>query len=82
MVRCFTPKIIPLSSINGYTNFITGELDMPPLLPQEDDCNICKGKPNLIQRKDDTEEVVADRLRVYKESTEPILEFYRNTGTL
>ena len=55
---------------------------MPPLLPQEDDCNICKGKPNLIQRKDDTEEVVADRLRVYKESTEPILEFYRNTGTL
>eukprot|EP01138_Halocafeteria_seosinensis_P003540 gb/GECG01003619.1/.p1 GENE.gb/GECG01003619.1/~~gb/GECG01003619.1/.p1 ORF type:complete len:242 (+),score=50.23 gb/GECG01003619.1/:1-726(+) len=59
-----------------------GELDMPPLLPQESDCNVCKGKPNLIQREDDTETVVNDRLRVYKEQTEPILEHYRKKGIL
>jgi len=43
-------------------------------------CDNCGGE--LYQREDDKEEVVANRLNVYKEQTEPIIEFYRNLGLL
>jgi len=33
-------------------------------------------------RRDDTPEVIADRLRTYHEHTEPIVEHYRVTGSL
>ncbi len=36
----------------------------------------------LEQRDDDTEEVVTDRLEVYYENTEPVIEHYRETGDL
>ena len=39
----------------------TGEIQMPPLIPQPDDCNICHGEPPLVQRADDTEEVIVNR---------------------
>ena len=32
----------------------------------------------LVARKDDREEVVRERLRVYREQTEPLVEFYRD----
>ena len=32
----------------------------------------------LVARKDDREEVVQERLRVYREQTEPLVEFYRD----
>ena len=32
----------------------------------------------LVARRDDREEVVQERLRVYREQTEPLVEFYRN----
>lgn len=37
-------------------------------------CDKCKGE--LKQRKDDSREVVRERLKVYKENTEPLVEFY------
>lgn len=37
-------------------------------------CDKCGGK--LIQRKDDTKEVIMDRLKTYHESTEPLVEYY------
>ena len=43
-------------------------------------CDICGGE--LYQRDDDKEEVVLNRLNVYSEQTEPIIEFYRNLGLL
>ena len=43
-------------------------------------CNNCGGE--LYQREDDKEEVVANRLNVYSEQTEPIIEFYRKLGLL
>jgi adenylate kinase len=43
-------------------------------------CDLCGGE--LYQREDDKEEVVAHRLRVYAEQTEPIIEFYRGLGLL
>ncbi len=43
-------------------------------------CDNCSGE--LYQREDDKEEVVANRLKVYGEQTEPIIQFYRNLGLL
>lgn len=43
-------------------------------------CDNCGG--NLIQRKDDNEEVMNNRLDTYFEQTEPIIEFYKNKGIL
>lgn len=43
--------------------------------PQEQNvCDVCGAK--LVQRKDDSEEVVRKRLRVYREETEPLIDFY------
>ena len=36
----------------------------------------------LEQREDDTEEVATERLAVYRENTEPVVEHYRETGDL
>ena len=43
-------------------------------------CDDCGGK--LFQRDDDKEEVVRHRLEVYKEQTEPLVEFYEKEGVL
>lgn len=40
-----------------------------------DGCDECGTQ--LVQRRDDSEEVVKERLRVYQESTRPLIEFYR-----
>ena len=34
------------------------------------------------QRADDKEEVVRERLRVYREKTEPLIDYYRGRGLL
>jgi adenylate kinase len=44
------------------------------------DCAAVGGE--LIQRDDDNEETVANRLKVYREQTEPLVEFYRVAGLL
>ncbi len=36
----------------------------------------------LIQRADDNEETIANRLKVYREQTEPLIDFYRAAGLL
>lgn len=43
-------------------------------------CDKCGGK--LTVRRDDTPEVVLDRLRVYHEQTEPLKEYYSGCGKL
>ncbi|WP_435076713.1 adenylate kinase [Halococcus sp. AFM35] len=49
--------------------------------PEEEGvCDECGGE--LIQRDDDTEETVKERIRVYHESTEPVVEYYRDAGVL
>lgn len=47
---------------------------------QLDKCDSCGGE--LYQRDDDKEEVIARRLEVYAEQTEPIIAFYRTEGLL
>ena len=46
----------------------------PPRVPGRDDET---GEP-LLQRDDDREETVRDRLAVYREQTHPLVEFYRS----
>ncbi len=41
-------------------------------------CDVCGGK--LIQRVDDTEETFKNRLQVYHEITEPVLNYYQKQG--
>ncbi|MCX7917852.1 MAG: nucleoside monophosphate kinase, partial [bacterium] len=43
-------------------------------------CDKCGGK--LVQREDDREEVIRNRLIVYHELTAPLLEYYRNKNVL
>lgn len=43
-------------------------------------CDRCGGE--LYQRSDDTAEVINNRLKVYKEKTRPIEDFYRKKGLL
>ena len=45
-----------------------------------DECTNAGGK--LIQREDDNEETIGNRLDVYRKNTEPLIEFYRNRGKL
>ncbi len=53
--------------------------NQPPKV--ENICDVC-GHVGLIQRNDDKEETVRHRLKVYHENTEPVLQFYRNKGTM
>lgn len=44
------------------------------------ECETCGGE--IIQRSDDREEVIRERLKVYRESTAPLAEYYGATGIL
>ncbi len=47
-----------------------------PSAPEHAVCPGCRGM--LVQRIDDDARVVIERLRVYEQSTRPVLEYYRN----
>lgn len=51
---------------------------MPPKYPGI--CDRCGGP--LIQRRDDRPEVVRERLKVYRETFTPIIDYYRGKGIL
>lgn len=45
--------------------------------PKKDNiCNRCQGK--LYQRPDDKPETISNRLKIYAETTKPLLDYYRN----
>lgn len=43
-------------------------------------CDVCGSE--IVQRDDETEEAIENRLEVYNEQTAPLAEFYRNEGLL
>ena len=43
-------------------------------------CPVCGGK--LFIRKDDGPKVIKERLKVYRENTEPLIDFYNSKGVL
>lgn len=51
------------------------EFDRPA---EEGVCDECGGE--LIQRDDDNEETVLERLRVFEENTQPVIEYYEERG--
>lgn len=52
--------------------------NLPPRRPGI--CDVCGG--DLYQRPDDSEETVLNRLKVYQESTSPLIEYYQKKGLL
>lgn len=60
----------------------TGKLLNIYYSPQQeiDDCVDAGGE--LIQRDDDNEETIANRLKVYRENTEPVVDYYRRRDKL
>ena len=46
-----------------------------------DVCGVC-GEGVYVKRSDDNEETVTNRLKVYSEQTEPIIDFYEKKGVL
>lgn len=61
---------------------LTGKLLNVYFSPQEelDACTSAGGE--LIQREDDNEETISNRLNVYRENTEPLIKFYAKRGKL
>jgi len=47
---------------------------------QEGICDKCNGK--LIQREDDKDEAIKERLKVYRSLTEPLISYFKNKGIL
>ena len=47
-----------------------------------DVCDKCGGIGTLKQRKDDTEEVIANRLKIFKDTVDPLLAFYKSKDEL
>jgi len=43
-------------------------------------CDVCGSE--IVQRDDETEEAIENRLQVYNKETAPLVEFYRNEGLL
>ena len=61
---------------------LTGKLLNVYYSPKEelDACTEAGGE--LVQRADDNEETIGNRLKVYREQTEPLIDFYRDAGLL
>lgn len=61
---------------------LTGKLLNVYFSSQEelDACTSAGGE--LVQREDDNEETISNRLDVYRDSTEPLIDFYRDRGKL
>ena len=48
--------------------------------PVDGKCELCGS--DVVQRKDDTEETVKERLDVYERQTQPLIDFYRKKDSL
>lgn len=60
----------------------TGKLLNIYFSPQEEIDAVTAAGGELVQRADDNEETIANRLKVYREQTEPLIDFYRDAGLL
>merc|ERR1712154_101230 len=58
-----------------------GDIVMPSMAPKKEGvCDLCGSA--LAIRVDDTEEIIAERMRIFEEQNAPIVEFYRSEGLL
>lgn len=61
---------------------LTGKLLNIYFSPQEDLDECINAGGELIQREDDNEETIANRLEVYQTNTEPLIDYYAKRGKL
>ncbi|MSR08513.1 MAG: adenylate kinase [Gammaproteobacteria bacterium] len=61
---------------------VTGKLLNIHFSPQADLDACLKAGGQLIQRVDDNEETIGNRLKVYRAQTEPVVQYYRQAGLL
>lgn len=61
---------------------LTGKLLNIHFSPQAELDACTKAGGQLIQRVDDNEETISNRLKVYRAQTEPVIDFYRGSGLL
>ena len=61
---------------------LTGKLLNVYFSSQEDLDACTNAGGELIQREDDNEETISNRLNVYRENTEPLIKFYEKRGKL
>ena len=61
---------------------LTGKLLNVYFSPQEELDACTKAGGELIQREDDNEETISNRLDVYREQTEPVIDYYRERDAL
>lgn len=66
-----------LKEVNGSVNFVLA-LDVP----DDELMDRLLKRARLEGRKDDTEEVIANRLKVYHEQTRPLMDYYKSRGKL
>ena len=61
---------------------VTGKLLNIYFSPQEEIDECLQAGGELVQREDDNEETIRSRLDVYREQTEPVVDYYRERGKL
>ena len=61
---------------------LTGKLLNVYFSSQEELDACTKAGGELVHREDDTEETITNRLDVYRTRTEPVVDFYKNRGSL
>lgn len=61
---------------------LTGKLLNIYFSPQEELDECVKNGGELLQRKDDNEETIGNRLQVYERETAPLIDYYRSAGIL
>ena len=61
---------------------VTGKLLNIHFSPKAELDACLKAGGQLVQRVDDNEETIGNRLKVYRSQTEPLIEHYRDTGLL
>lgn len=60
----------------------TGKLLNIHYSPQSELDEVVAAGGELVQREDDNEDTISNRLAVYREQTTPVIEFYRKRGNL
>lgn len=71
-------RICKICSKNfNVSNIQEGTYQMPPLLPSTE-CKQCKGTTELLQRNDDSENVIQHRLDIYEQTYIPMMNFFKS----
>lgn len=62
-------RVCPVCGASYHIDFLNGR-------------TVCECSAELIQRDDDKEETVAERIKVYTAQTEPLIDYYKGKGKL